>query len=347
MEYFQKLFTFVVLISMSERSSSSRVLATEGDDTDIPCFHNTSSNMVKWTKHFPNSATKPRVILVRPVESDIPDAERVALNHGGLIGDKSLRLAAVKKSDEGLYTCEIQTGWGNIISQNTSLKLRDCKIVQSVKAVTNSDTTLPCPLKLSKDQHQKVSWVVLKGDKEDLILQYPNVTQDPRVRFVDAENISLRLSSVKTSDSQWYRCKLQAHMQQCFDVNLKVKDLLHNTPTNIITSDHVAKENIHAGVPTKDPISSHEEGSSGYFTSLVASAISVISVILLVIGLVIYFNKFKKGSNEPNQRSSDFVMQINHTNNNAPFQNLANRESHFYEHVDFDDHKDMLSFKDQ
>lgn len=75
---------------------------------------------IRWVKY----ATGVRsIILSWPKTFTLPDAERVELRLDGN-GTHSLSLTKLQKSDEGLYSCEIWSGWNCIDVQNTSLKIK-------------------------------------------------------------------------------------------------------------------------------------------------------------------------------------------------------------------------------
>lgn len=75
---------------------------------------------MRWVKYATGGKS---IILSRPKTLTFSDAEQVEMRPGG-DGTHSLFLTKLKKSDEGVYSCEIWSGWNCIDVQNTTLKIK-------------------------------------------------------------------------------------------------------------------------------------------------------------------------------------------------------------------------------
>ncbi|KAM4600564.1 uncharacterized protein ACJ7VT_020496 [Polymixia lowei] len=195
----------------------------------------------------------------------------------------SLSLTRLNKSDEGLYRCEIWQGWDSILVKNISLKQKDCKTLEPVKAAPNTEATLSCPLKTTSGQHQpqNVSWTVVKGGTERPIFQSPNIIH--LRESIEAAEASLVIHSVKPGDSGWYRCKyLVGQSQHCFDMKLLVQ----------------------AVTTTEDIRTTQEESSAGTSTeALVASLIiGIVIMTLLIVGVAYFYRHAIQGVREHTMR---------------------------------------------
>lgn len=102
------------------------VFATEGENValSLPLSKPNDQNCyrVKWTKGA-SDTRQGEVILARPKTPKFQDAARVrwqANEHGKMF----LFLTKLQKSDEGLYSCEVCTGWDCEFLRNVSLKVK-------------------------------------------------------------------------------------------------------------------------------------------------------------------------------------------------------------------------------
>ncbi|XP_044063532.1 uncharacterized protein LOC122881407 [Siniperca chuatsi] len=275
--YPQSLLLLVLLIVISECRASSpaikTVSASQEEDVVLPCFDSNMNNSmrcnrVKWIK-YATGASQMKVILARPKTPKFQDAEHVKLEADGN-GQMSLFLTKLQKSDEGLYSCEIWQGWDCILVRNISLKVKECKTLQAVKAVPSTPVNLNCPVNITSGQQipQNFSWVMLKGGNPVLF----NSTR------VESKGRSLDIHSVNYTDSGWYRCKyILGQTQRCFDINLliQVENVVVATTVPALASGEIIW-------------TTRKEGISGAIIAIVASAIIGIAIIAALIGLFIY-----------------------------------------------------------
>ncbi|KAJ8004751.1 hypothetical protein DPEC_G00139540 [Dallia pectoralis] len=112
-----------------------------------------------------------------------------------------------------------------------------CVNLKPVRVALNTNATLPCSNGSEpKTSISTVSWSVVKGTLETLILHFPpgynvstSVSTSVATRAGFAEHpisggTSLNLSNVQYSDTQWYRCNLTTGQNRsCFDVKLQVQ----------------------------------------------------------------------------------------------------------------------------
>ncbi|XP_045899775.1 uncharacterized protein LOC123967649 [Micropterus dolomieu] len=271
-----RLLLLVLLIVISEcRDSSAEiqvVAATQEEDVALPCFNSSLMNpgscyRVKLIKYAAD-ASQMKVIFARPETPKIQDAKRIKWGSGGN-GQMSFLLTKLQKSDEGLYSCEVWVGWDCILVKNISLKMRECKTLQAVKAAPSTPVYLNCPVNITSGQQgpENISWVMLKGGN-------PATVNTERFEMIGT---SLAIQSVNANDSAWYRCKYMiGQTQRCFDINLLVQvENVEPTTVPALTTGEIIWE-------TK------EEGSSGTVIAIVASVIIGTATIATLIGLFIY-----------------------------------------------------------
>ncbi|XP_068592453.1 uncharacterized protein [Cebidichthys violaceus] len=267
--YLQGLLVLVLLIVISECRDISpvTVLASKEEDVVLPCFENYGTKgcyRVRLIK-YATDGSQMKVVLARPKTSKIQDAKRVKWDADG----KSLFLTKTQLSDEGLYGCEIWEGWDCFHVKNISIKVRDCKTLQAVKAAPSAPVNLNCPVNITSEQQapQNISWEMLIGGTAKS-LDYESV---------EMNGMSLAIQSVNVSG--WYRCKyVFEQTQRCFDINLlrvQVEEVTVATVPGLTTSEIILETKM--------------EGSSGaYIAVLVASVIVGIAIMAALIGLFIY-----------------------------------------------------------
>ncbi|XP_034730357.1 uncharacterized protein LOC117946382 [Etheostoma cragini] len=210
-----------------------------------------------------------KVILARPKIHNLQNAKRIKWQADGN-GKMSLYLTKSQKSDEGLYICEIWQGWDSVSVQKISLKVKECKILQAVKAAPNTNVNLTCPVDATSGQGpQNISWAIVKGGNPVSIISERLVI----------DGTSLAIQSVDYSDNNWYRCKyLLGETLPCFEIYLGVQ--VEKVVTTTDTAPTTSEEMIWG---------TSEEGRNGAVIAVVVASV-VIGIVIMaaLIGLFIY-----------------------------------------------------------
>ncbi|CAB1416776.1 unnamed protein product [Pleuronectes platessa] len=213
-----------MMVSDCRADSLLTVTAFREEDATLPCVKAITTDpksgyRFRWMKH---SADTGRMedVLTWPPKSQV--AKRVKWEEDEE-GQMSLLLTNVQKSDEGLYSCEMCQGWDCTLVKNTSLVVKDCKVLPALKATPSTPIRLNCPV-AETSRPQKISWFLVKGG-EPLSL--------PSDR-VQVNLISLVILSVREGDTGWYRCSYtDQQTQRCFDMKIQVQDAVEVTPSPV------------------------------------------------------------------------------------------------------------------
>ncbi|XP_074510068.1 uncharacterized protein LOC141779223 [Sebastes fasciatus] len=295
------LLLLVLLIVRSEcRDMVETVLASEEEDVVLPCFDSydpKSCDRVRLIKYATNTSQM-KVIFARPERPKFQDAERVKWQADGN-GQMSLFMTKSQKSDEGLHGCEIWQGWDCILVKNISLKVKDCKTLQAVKAAPNTPVNLTCPVEMTSGQQgpQNISWAMLLGGD-------PVSVNSKRAEM---KGTSLAIQSVIYTDSGWYRCKyMLGQTQRCFDMNLLVQE--ENVAVATTVPGRQQKLST-PGLTTSEIIwEPKKEGSSGKYIAVavaLASVIIGIAIVAALIGLFIYRRRNTQRVTQQTQRHTE------------------------------------------
>ncbi|XP_051261574.1 uncharacterized protein LOC127366560 isoform X2 [Dicentrarchus labrax] len=278
--YLLGCFLLVLFMVISECRDSSPVIesvsAPQEEDVALPCFNSSvmkpeSCNRVKLIK-FATDSSQVKVILARPQTAKFPDAEHVKWQRDEK-GQISLFLTKLQKSDEGQYSCEIWQGWDCIHFKNISLKVKECKVLQAVKAAPSTPINLTCPVDIKP---QNISWVMLKGGS-------PVSVNSKRVKM---NGTSLTIQSVNYGDGGWYRCKYMLEKsQRCFDINVLVQE------ENAVVATTVPDMSVPALTTIEILSTTTEKESSVALILVVVSVIIAIAIIAAPIGLLIYYRR--------------------------------------------------------
>ncbi|KAK5922461.1 hypothetical protein CgunFtcFv8_019721 [Champsocephalus gunnari] len=285
--YPQLLLLLLRLISECRGGSPVIASASLEEDVVLPCSDPLMTDKdtcfrVKLTKHATHSSQM-KVILARPEISKFKDAQRVKWQ-ADKNGQMSITLTKSQKSDEGLYGCEIWKGWDSILVQNISLKVKDCKSLQPVKAALSTPVTLNCPVDIAAGQQgpPNISWAMLKaGNPVPFNSKTTHVT-------------SLTIKSMNDNDSGWYRCNYTLDQtQRCFDINLLVPEeeqVVVNTAVPGLTTSEINLERDKNGI------------SEVFLAVVVASVLTAIAIMAALMGLFIYCRRNSQTVTQQTQR---------------------------------------------
>ncbi|XP_049903865.1 uncharacterized protein LOC126392494 isoform X2 [Epinephelus moara] len=269
------LSVLLTVISACKEHPPMPVVVSQEEDVVLPCADSNvmdPKSCLRFKLINATNASRMRVIFARPETPEFQDAERVKLK-ADANGRMSLTLTKSRKSDEGLYRCEIWQGWECILVKNISLRVRDCKVLTAVTAAPSTPFNLNCPVEITSKQQgpQNISWAMLIGGKP-----VPNTSKG-----VVVNETALAFQSVNYSDSQWYRCEyMLGQTRCCFDIKLlvQVEDVAMTTTAPALTT-----------LTSTEIISEPEkEESSGAFIAVVASVMIGIAIMAALIGLFIY-----------------------------------------------------------
>ncbi|XP_028983848.1 uncharacterized protein LOC114842473 [Betta splendens] len=276
----QSSLVFLLLMIITECKANSPdtvfVSAYKEEDKLLPCFNLTVTD--------PKSCYRVRIVKYDPAggRSDVfawpknnQDAARVKWKHDRN-GQKSLHLTDVRKSDEGLYGCEVCQAWECVLVRNVSLKVKDCKASPPVKAALGKAILLNCSVG-DVSGHRgalNVSWAMLKGG-----MPAPVSVGSSRIKTTGA---SLALGSVEAADSGWYRCQVRGQSQHCYDINLLVQaHEEENDPASTVPVTTI--------IPTTEQ--APESNSTTQSSEALTRAIVIIAglVVSATLGLFLYF----------------------------------------------------------
>ncbi|XP_049440531.1 uncharacterized protein LOC125893710 isoform X4 [Epinephelus fuscoguttatus] len=269
------LSVLLTVISACKERPSMPVVVSQEEDVALPCADSNvmdPKSCLRFKLINATNASRMKVIFARPETPEFQDAERVKLK-ADANGQMSVTLTKSRKSDEGLYRCEIWQGWECILVKNISLRVRDCKVPAAVTAAPSTPFNLNCPVEITSKQQgpQNISWAMLIGGKPVPITSKGVVVNETALAF----------QSVNYSDSQWYRCEYMLRQtRRCFDIKLlvQVEDVAVTTTAPALTT-----------LTNTEIISEPEkEESSGAFIAVVASVIIGIAIMAALIGLFIY-----------------------------------------------------------
>nr|XP_020475726.1 uncharacterized protein LOC109971675 isoform X2 [Monopterus albus]XP_020475727.1 uncharacterized protein LOC109971675 isoform X2 [Monopterus albus]XP_020475728.1 uncharacterized protein LOC109971675 isoform X2 [Monopterus albus] len=198
-----------------------------------------------------------------------------------------LSMTKPQKCDEGLYGCEIYQGWDCTVVHNISLKVKDCKTIQGVKAAPGTLVELNCPVQIMAAQN--ISWAMLKGGNPVSITS----------TMFKMNDTLLAIHSVNVSDSGWYRCMYMLEQtQHCFDINLLVQvESVKPTTT---------------GTQTQQVLTTTENvvGPSGAFITTVVSVVLGTLIVAVLTGLFIYCRCNTHRVRQQTQRDPAGVVQL-------------------------------------
>ncbi|XP_062254625.1 protein turtle-like [Platichthys flesus] len=261
-----------MLVSDCRADSLLTVTAYREGNATIPCVKAittdpNSGNRFRWMKHSADTG-RMKDVLTWPPKSQLDKHVKWEVDGEGQM---SLLLTNVQKSDEGLYSCEMCQGWDCTLVKNTTLVVKDCKVLQALKATPRTRVELKCPV-VETSRPQNISWFLVKGG-EPLSL--------PSDR-VQVNLTSLVILSVRADDTGWYRCNYtDKQTQRCFDMRIQIQDVVEVTPSPVTAAQ------TQQALTSTEPLSEKSQEESGGTVIAVVSSV-VIVVAAAVIGVLIY-----------------------------------------------------------
>ncbi|XP_041845046.1 uncharacterized protein LOC121642391 isoform X6 [Melanotaenia boesemani] len=307
----QAVFLLFLLKIVSECRGSTdteTVLASKDEDVALLCLNSNvtdlKSHRVRWIK-YATAEHSEKVIFEGPKKSQGDERVTVEVNENGQF---HLSLKTLQKSDAGFYSCEIWERWERVHVKNISLKVKDCRALEAVKAAPKTFVQLNCQVNIPSEVQTPVniSWAVLKGN-----------TPVP----VDSEKVKmngtfLTFPSVTTSDSGWYRCTL-GQTQQCSEIKLCVAEnacVATTVPVTAVPTSQQAPSTSALTVTERMQINK-KEPSSGTLIPVVVLVVIGILILVASAGFFMYrrYKTQKEMQQQPRQPADSFDAYENLT----------------------------------
>ncbi|KAL7840932.1 hypothetical protein AOLI_G00262550 [Acnodon oligacanthus] len=184
--------------------------------------------------------------LLYPASGPTMEQQRLSLQKDS--GKVMFVLHNLSFSDGGQYKCEVRRNQNCLIIKTFFLKMKECKILDPVKAVQNSAVTITCPVISPHPRSAQVFWEAVYGDRADHIHPCPSSCTSAsnnrtahlcaRARTVEDPETGTRaltISPVISLDAAWYRCTVKSgHGKYCSELKVIVKD---EPPVQFSTKD--------------------------------------------------------------------------------------------------------------
>ncbi|XP_005738479.1 uncharacterized protein LOC102208344 isoform X1 [Pundamilia nyererei] len=277
--YLQGYLSLILLNVASGFGDTEPILAVQEEDVALTCFSQNDTDPNSFYRYsvtkFATDPNQVKDMFKWPTPSN-DVYKRVKWVADGN-GQKCLTLTKLQKSDAGLYTCEMWKGWDRVAAKNISLRIKDCKVLEPVKAAPSMPAKLNCPVNMTTGQQepQNISWAIQKGDMRESLDSSKAKT----------DGTSLTFQSVNTSDSGWYTCSYTlGKTQRCFDTNLQVQAFVTTTVPVIPTKT----PSLPAPKANDISLSQRKEESNDALIAVVVCVILGMIIIAAVIGLVVY-----------------------------------------------------------
>ncbi|XP_062322224.1 uncharacterized protein LOC134023882 isoform X3 [Osmerus eperlanus] len=284
------MLVLLMLISGCIGEGLQVITVTKGEEAVLPCTLRTPRSQqscfhARWMKQTLGSS--PTTFSV------VPDSERdgKALNFNG-----NLTLKDADEPQEGDYTCQVCEGFSCDLTTNLTLKLRDCKVLESVKVLQFSTATLPCPFYTRGN----ITWSEIKGETIKPILESSSLSTESSLNSATAANGKRRFRNITAGDASlvitseeasnmWFRCTVyEGQNKKCSEVNLQVKQKdKPNTSTlsTLTTMVTTAQAPRTFAATSNETVVSVQTESSSWVVTLVVSSVTLIPTIALIVGL--------------------------------------------------------------
>ncbi|KAM4581613.1 uncharacterized protein PAE49_006093 isoform 2-T2 [Odontesthes bonariensis] len=298
--YFPALH-LLILVTVVVECRGTILSASKQEDVALFCLDSNamdlkSSSRGRLIKYATDATGTTRVMFEWPKKSRDDKRVKLGTNEDG---KTCLFLKNLQKSDAGWYGFEIWEGWEIVQHRNISLKIKDCKTLQSVKAAPGGLVKLMCQANATSGRQElsSVSWVMLKGDKDEPI-------DSERVQM----NVPfLAIQPVAVSDSGWYRCYyMLGETTHCSDINLHVQEMSTSEAT---TSPVPTVTNTEEALTVSETVPTTLEEESGKpLIPAVALVVSMSLILAALAGLFIYRRCKTQSVTQQPQRQTEVSM---------------------------------------
>ncbi|ROL53116.1 hypothetical protein DPX16_14129 [Anabarilius grahami] len=209
-------------------------------------------------------------------------------------GNVTLDLKNISFSDKGRYECQVYKDLDCLNATLLNLRVRECKILDSVHATSDSSVLLPCSEHPLQHNAGQVTWEIIIGHKPTKIDEYrpPNkpsnsTERDTRPLYERARiigNGSLLIRDAVNTDGSWYQCRVSE--KTCYEVKLVMKEI-----TDAPTSADIPV------VQTEGNIDSSAAVTTDLTAVVMVTIVSLCVLIALIICVSLYIRKRKQNIN--------------------------------------------------
>ncbi|KAK2903126.1 hypothetical protein Q8A67_007839 [Cirrhinus molitorella] len=199
----------------------------QGDNVSISCL--TTTHPLKSLTVKLRRTNQDKDILMYPDISPASEHQRWSVRKDA--ENVTLDLKDISLFDGALYDCQVYKGQDCLNVIRFHLKVKECKILDTVNPTPGSSVLLPCSEHLLQNRNKQVTWQVVDGRQTTNISQYPppnnpssstgKLLKPLYKRVRQLANGSLLIRDVVHTDELWYRCRVNE--KTCYDVKLLLK----------------------------------------------------------------------------------------------------------------------------
>ncbi|KAL1259383.1 hypothetical protein QQF64_009960, partial [Cirrhinus molitorella] len=210
----------------------------------------------------------------------------------------TLDLKDIRLFDGALYDCQVYKGQDCLNVIRFHLKVKECKILDTVNPTPGSSVLLPCSEHLLQNRNKQVTWQVVNGRQTTNISQYgqPNKLsssteklQKPLYeRARQLANGSLLIMDVVNADNLWYRCRVND--KTCYEMKLLLKEYktFYSTTVLELLSATLLSTVITDAPATADSTVGQTEDNI-YTVVMMTTIVSLCVLTSLIVGILLYF----------------------------------------------------------